>query len=1210
MARLEELAPGASLRGILPDGPVTVVAVQWHGRDALELTYKDAAGRPGARLLYRDDEPALELVSVSRTWAFDGDGEQLRLVAEAHRIRLAHLFDPLLAVHTSLVEPLPHQITAVYETMLPRQPLRFLLADDPGAGKTIMAGLLIKELIARGDVQRCLIVCPGSLVEQWQTELDTRFHLPFEILDCRLQIADYRSLASAQPAITNLQSAIPDLCITRLDTLARNEAAQQQVAAVAWDLVIFDEAHKLAASFFAGEIRYTRRYRLAQLLGTTTRHLLLLTATPHNGKEEDFQLFLALLDADRFEGRFREGVHTADVSDLMRRLTKEQLLTFEGAPLFPERIATTVPYKLSAEEHDLYEQVSSYVRQEFNRADNLEGGRKGTVGFALTSLQRHLASSPEAIFQSLRRRRERLEDRLADARRLRQGPEARLDLPGGLPRLSDDDLDDLDDAPDAEQEALEEQLVDQATAARTVRELEAEIVTLRALESLADNVRRGGRDKKWEELASILDFGLRDFGLQSTTQNPKSKIQKLVIFTEHRDTLNYLARRISTLLGRAEAVTVIHGGMDRRARQQAEQAFMFDPAVAVLIATDAAGEGINLQRAHLMVNYDLPWNPNRLEQRFGRIHRIGQTEVCHLWNLVAHETREGEVYTRLLLKLEVERKALGGQVFDVLGRLTYQNRSLRELLVEAVRYGDQPEVRSRLSRAVDVALDRERLRQLLEEQALAHDTMDVSRVRAIREELERAEARRLQPHFIGAFFLEAFKRLGGGVHERERGRYELTRVPGELRQPGRGGRGAVLPRYERVTFEKALRTVPGKPEAAFLAPGHPLLDAVLDAVIARYGELFRRGAILIDPADLGETPRLLLTIEHSIQDARPSRDGGRRVVSRRLQFVEIDAGGAVRPAGYAPYLDYRGATESERALLEDRIENIGSREEAGKDRQFTSSSLVALSSFLSSTSAFEEQARSYAIAHLVPEHLTELKRHREELVTKTMGAVQERLTKEIIYWNSQAAKFREQERAGKTPRMNAAVAERRADELQERLRRRMEELAQERHLAPQAPAVIGSALVVPVGLLARLLGEAPATPDGSTPEERRRIELAALATVLQAERAPGFEPRDVSAEKVGYDIESRIPGTGRLRFIEVKGRAEGATTVTVTRNEILVALNKPEEYVLALVAVPPHGGSMPVVRYVRRPFTREPEEFAESVTYRWEELWARGEMPG
>ena len=1186
MARLEDLIRGACVRGIIHQETVTIVDVRWSGADAIEMTFTDAQGRPDNAVLYRFQERDLEVITSGRAWAFDGDGEHLRLVAEAHRIRLAHLFDPLLAVHTSLVDPLPHQITAVYGELLPRQPLRYLLADDPGAGKTIMAGLFIKELIIRGDVQRCLIVSPGALVEQWQTELDTRFHMSFEILDCRFLIAD----SDQKSAIKNPQSRIPNLSIARLDTLSRNEAAQQQVASIEWDLVIFDEAHKLAASFFGGEVRYTRRYRLAQLLGGVTRHLLLLTATPHNGKEEDFQLFLALLDADRFAGRFRDGVHTADVSDLMRRLTKEQLLTFEGTPLFPERIATTVPYVLSAEEHDLYEQVSSYVRQEFNRADALDGGRKGTIGFALTSLQRRLASSPEAIFQSLHHRRERLESRLAEAKTTSRGQDARtpgvFDFMDGLP-MTDDDLEDLEDAPDAEQEEVEAQMIDQATAARTAAELQAEIAILQHLEVLAAQVRHSGRDKKWEELASILDFGLHNCGLQSPIPNPQSKIQKLVIFTEYRDTLNYLVVRIATLLGRAEAVTVIHGAMDRRARARAEEAFKFDPTVQVLVATDAAGEGINLQRAHLMVNYDLPWNPNRLEQRFGRIHRIGQTEVCHLWNLVAHETREGEVYTRLLKKLEVERLALGGQVFDVLGRLTFENRSLRELLVEAVRYGDQPEVRARLSQAVEAALDREHLRMLLEERALAHDTLDVAMVRAIRADLERAEARRLQPHFIGAFFREAFTRLGGGVHARERGRYELTRVPADLRQPGRAtSRGVILPHYERATFEKTLRVVPGKPEAAFLAPGHPLLDAVIDAVIARYGELFRRGAILIDPADMGVALRVLLTIEHGIQDARPTRDGRRRVISRRLQFVEIDVAGAVRPAGYAPYLDYRGATESERVFLAPI-----------RDEPWLQVNL-------------DERARSYAITHLVPAHLAEVRQRRTELTTKTLVAVQERLTKEIIYWNSQAAKYRAQEQAGKTPRMNAAVAERRADELQERLRWRLEELAQERHITAQAPAVIGGALVVPVGLLTRLLGAAPATGDGSTPEARRRIELTAMAAVFHAERSLGFEPHDVSADKVGYDIESCIPGSGRLRFIEVKGRTAGATTVTVTRNEILTALNKPEEFVLALVAVPSAGASAPEdVRYVRRPFTREPEDFAESVTYRWDELWSRGEDP-
>src|SRR5580765_3578767 len=453
MSTLEDLQPNAAVRGILPDSLVTVVNVQWFGSEALELTYKTPTGRVANELLYRHDEPRLEVVELGRPWSFDGDGALFRLVAEAHRIRLAHLFDPVLAVHTSLVDPLPHQITAVYESMLPRQPLRFLLADDPGAGKTIMAGLLMKEMIARGDLQRCLVVCPGSLAEQWQDELHRRFHLPFDILT-------NDKLEAARTGNWFLET---DLAIARLDKLSRNEDVQQKLSApdCRYDLIVCDEAHKLSATFFNGEVKHTKRYRLGQLLSGLTRHFLLMTATPHNGKEEDFQLFLALLDGDRFEGKFRDGVHQVEVSDLMRRLVKEQLLKFDGTPLFPERIAYSPTYKLSDLEAQLYKEVTDYVREEFNRADALESeGRRGTVGFALTILQRRLASSPEAIFQSLRRRRERLEKRVREEQALRHGAEARVDFNASLPSMSSEALDELDDAPDSEVEEVEEKVVD------------------------------------------------------------------------------------------------------------------------------------------------------------------------------------------------------------------------------------------------------------------------------------------------------------------------------------------------------------------------------------------------------------------------------------------------------------------------------------------------------------------------------------------------------------------------------------------------------------------------------------------------------------------------------------------------------------------------------------------------------------------------------
>ncbi|NMC03202.1 MAG: DUF3883 domain-containing protein, partial [Chloroflexi bacterium] len=1172
MSRLEDLTPNAAVRGILPDVLVTVVTVQWYGTEALELTYKTPTGKVANELLYRHDESRLEVVEKGRPWSFDGDGALFRLVSEAQRIRLAHLFDPVLAVHTSLVEPLPHQITAVYETMLPRQPLRFLLADDPGSGKTIMAGLLIKELMARGDVQRCLVVCPGSLAEQWQDELYRRFHLPFEILT-------NDKLEAARTGNWFLET---NLAIARLDKLSRNEEVQAKLQApeCRWDLIVCDEAHKMSATFFGGEIKYTRRYRLGQLLSGLTRHFLLMTATPHNGKEEDFQLFMALLDGDRFEGRFRDGVHTADVSDLMRRMVKESLLKFDATPLFPERIAYTVPYKLSDAEALLYKEVTTYVREEFNRAEALQNDKRaGTVGFALTILQRRLASSPEAIYQSLKRRRERLENRLRELELLQRG----TDVPTFV-ELDPDELEDLEDAPDNEVELAETEVLDQATAARTIAELKAEIATLQRLETLALHVRRSGEDRKWRELASLLGeiFTPAAIANQVAEERPPygtpppptpSPRQKLVIFTEHRDTLTYLEQRITTLLGRREAVVCIHGGMGREERLKVQEAFRHDPQVQVLLATDAAGEGINLQRAHLMVNYDLPWNPNRLEQRFGRIHRIGQTEVCHLWNLVADETREGSVYRTLLAKLEQARAALGGQVFDVLGRVQFEGKPLRELLVEAIRYGEQPEVRARLTQAVEQAFDPTQLRDLLEERALAHDAMDASQVHRIREEMERAEARRLQPHYIASFFLEAFQRLGGVVHPREPHRYEVTHVPALVRQRDRliGLGEPIMPRYERITFEKPLVAPPGQPPAAFICPGHPLLDATLDLILERHRDLLRRGAVLVDEADAGVTPRVLFYLEHAIQDASSTRSGERRVISKQMLYVELDAAGHARALHYAPYLDYRPLREDEPDV----------------------DALLALPECAWISRELEQQVLAHAVTQVVPQHLAEVRGPRLELIARTEAAVKERLTKEITYWDHRAEELQAQERAGKpNARLNSQEARKRADLLQARLEKRMEELQLERQIAPLPPVVLGGVLVIPKGLLERMTGKAPRT---TVPVDTQAVAARARAIVMGIEQHLGYEPTDREFDKVGYDIESRVPGTGRLRFIEVKGRAAEADTVTVTRNEILTSLNKPENYILALVAFETLERYQ--VRYLQRPFQREPDFGVTSVNY-------------
>ncbi len=1160
MTKLENITKGTYLNGVIPNQMVEVIDAVWHGTDVIEITFKDSLGNPNNEILYRDNEPNLEILTASAPWSFNASSEKFKLVSEAYRIRLAYIFDPMMAIHTSMIEPLPHQITAVYDSMLPRQPLRYVLADDPGAGKTIMAGLLIKELAIRGDVKRCLIVCPGVLAEQWQDELFQKFQLPFEIL------TNDKTNSSKTGNWFNEENFV----IARLDKLSRDEDLQEKLKVTDWDLVIVDEAHKMSASFFGGEVKYTKRYRLGQLLSRQTRHFLLMTATPHNGKEEDFQLFLALIDGDRFEGRFRDGVHTVDVSDIMRRLLKEQLVKFDGKPLFPERIAITVPYQLTPDEERLYVEVTNYVREQFNRADNLESGRRGSVGFALTILQRRLASSPEAIYQSLRRRKERLQARLEEER-LFQRVELR---PEQLPDVDDDeDFEDyLNDQSSDEQDQVENEFVDRATTARTIQELEAEINTLKQLEELAFTVKRSGTDKKWEQLSNILienEWMFDDAGNR----------RKLVIFTEHRDTLNYLALKIRTLLGSQDAVVTIQGGMNREDRRKAQEQFTQDVNVSVLIATDAAGEGINLQRAHLMVNYDLPWNPNRLEQRFGRIHRIGQTEVCRLWNIIAHQTREGEVWQRLFDKLEIEREALGGQVFDVLGEMTFENKSLRDLLIEAIRYGSDPERKAFLDRVLDEALDHAKLEKLLQERSLHAITMTKSSVQEIREEMDRAAARKLQPHFIADFFLTAFKALGGSVTEKEKGRYQVLHVPAAIRNRDRiiGTREPILKSYERITFHKELVSVQGKPLAAFVCPGHPLLDATIDLLLESKIGLLKQGSVLIDELHPDSEPRVLFYLENSVQDARQLETGGRRTISREVHFVELNGQGQIMQAGYAPYLDYHQASEEE-------INEVLSKADT----------LPWLKQNM------EDKIKSFAITTIAKEHLERVKKNRQYLVEKTKNAVHERLTNEIRYWDHRARDLRMQEESGRpNAKLNSNEARKRADELQTRMQKRMQELDEESKISSKPPVVIGGVLVIPANMLTNQVKEDYKSQGFASPEEKAAVEKAGMQAVFEVEMELSNAAKDRSKEKIGYDIESLCSQTGNLRFIEVKGRRKDATTVTITKNEIIYGLNLPEQFILALAFV---DGKRVEVYYVQNAFRFEPDFGVTSINFNVKDL--------
>jgi superfamily II DNA or RNA helicase len=1160
-----EIKGGIRLLGVVPGESVEIISSKPAG-NAVEIIFRKNDGSILPQLIYEKDLSGIHVEDDTLRWQFTGDADASKLAIEAYRIKLAHLFDPHLAVYTSLIEALPHQITAVYKEMLPKQPLRFLLADDPGAGKTVMTGLLIKELLLRGDLKRCLIVSPGNLVEQWQDELYSKFQLEFKLLT-------NESLESSARGNAFLDM---DLCIARLDKLSRNEDLHEKLKASKWDLIVCDEAHKMSATIYGEEEKRTKRYNLGMILSSLTRHFLLLTATPHNGKDDDFRLFLKLLDADRFIGKNRgKDKIPLDTSDIMRRLVKEKLLTFEGKKLFPERWAYTLSYALSPLEQELYERVTAYVRQGWDAAVKLVKKNKiNAVGFALTILQRRLSSSPEAIYQSLRRRRERLEKKLEEIEKY------------GIshlihPEMEDDEWEDYDDAPEEEINEQEERILDDATASQSKEELINEIYTLKGLEELADQLRMSGQDCKWKELAETLST--HDFMF-----NKDGGREKIIIFTEHRDTLNYLAGKIRNMLGNQSAVVTIQGGMHREERKQVEESFKNDPTVVVLVATDAAGEGINLQRAHLMVNYDLPWNPNRLEQRFGRIHRIGQREVCHLWNLVAMKTREGDVFLRLFQKLENERKALGGQVFDVLGKVNYNGDSLRNLLIEAIRYGNRPDVKEKLNKVIDGALDREELDRLIKERSLNSRDFGKTDVSQIKEDMERLEARRLQPHYIESFFKAAYGTLNGQMRERPGQRYSLPHVPKKLYSQVSvlGTAYPIAKQYEAITFEKESIRSEGKPDAALICPGHPLLNALIDIVLGTGYETLKQGTILID--EQGTEDRLLFYIDDTLFDGRKDSNGNPVMISHRLHFLEIYKEGEginARFAGYAPHLDYRCPSQDELLVINKLL----------RDKAWWGADAEGL-------------AREYAIEHLTGPHRDEIEKIRIAQVNKVEAAVRQRLDSEISYWDAQAGKMYDKIAEGvPNARINAEKFKEWRDDLEKRKEIRLAELAQERNIIPRPPVVLGGAWIIP---LARIKAATlPASTEANEQleadaESRAVIERKAMERIMTIEKELGNTPLDVSSDKEGYDIRSVTPDD-EFRFIEVKGRAAGIGLVSVTHNEMKVACNKRKQSFLAVVEI---DGDKQHVTYFRDWRKQAPSMADHSATLKLEGLRKEAEI--
>ena len=1177
---LATLRAGQRLRGLVPGQTVTLIAIDPIDAELFEVFYRDDSGRSGARAITDGDAARFEVAGdFDSAPAFDADPDEFRLAAEALRIKYAALYDPMVAVNSSDVDPLPHQIRAVYEELLPRIPLRFLLADDPGAGKTIMAGLYLKELILRSDCERAIIVAPGGLVEQWREELSQKFDLRFEVFS-RQMVDDAQG--------HNVFAEHPFL-IARMDQLSRSEDLIEQLGEITWDVVVVDEAHRMSAHYssWAGEVDETKRFKLGRLLAETAHNFLLMTATPHAGKEEDFQLFMSLLDRDRYEGQYRQGVHRTDTHGLMRRMVKEDLLTFEGKPLFPERKAYTVEYELSPAERDLYELVTDYVRTEMGRAERIaqagDKKRGNNVGFALTVLQRRLASSPEAILRSLERRQQRLDSRLRDMQRATETARltgASISAPvedTELPAFSVEDFEDFDeettDDERAQFEAQADQVVDLATAAQTIPELRAEIAILEDLIKAARRVRLTDDDKKWVQLRTILDE-------QLLTHDGSGEARKIIIFTEHRDTLDYLQAKITAQFGRADSVITIHGGTRREERKTARERFTHNPDTVVLLATDAAGEGLNLQRAHLMVNYDLPWNPNRIEQRFGRIHRIGQREVCHLWNMVAKDTREGDVFTRLLSKIDQMSIAYNGNLFNVLGDAdAFHERSLRDLLIEAIRYGDQPQVKAKLDRIIDAGVSHG-LDEMLAERALHPEMFSALNLDEVRARMEKARERRLQPGYIAAFFIPAFERLGGRIRKREKGRYEITRVPTRVIDAARRlNRWApVAEQYERITFELARMHPDGLADASLIAPGHSLLHAVIEATIDDLGPTLKQGTVLVDRrTKQSATPMLMFSVEQRIENTATDVD----TVSHHFDYPLLEQDGTVTVSAAPPYLDYDRPEPGEAEAITEITGSDWARQN------------------------HEKLVRAWAYREGLQPRMDEIKTRLDIETARTRAQVKDRLLAEINHWDREHNRLEALERAGTVGRLRAETALIRARQLDDRLNHRLEQLNEATNLVAVPAVIRGAALVIPSDLLAT-----EDVPEAQTfARQTDEVERRAVEAVLSAERSLGRMPVEMPRNNPGYDIQS-TDQNGFVHYIEVKGRIEGSDTFTITTNEITFAQTQGDRHRLALVEVSTNGATNDQLHYVSDAFTHlEPSATTRSYNEVWRDYWERGGPP-
>ena len=1098
----EKFRPEGVLKGPFWPEPIRVISCKSLGKSVEIYGVGLTTGKFYPRVLTEEDLAKVELIELKKR-DFSGDPEAFFLVIEGKRIRYAHQFDPLYAVNVSQIDPLPHQIDAVYYHILRSPRIRFLLADDPGAGKTIMAGLVLKELKQRGLVERTLIVVPGHLKDQWVRELKEKFGETFKVIDRAVMDASWgRNVwLDENQAITSMD-------------FAKQEDVMPSLAEATWHLVIVDEAHKLAAyEYGSGKVTKTQRYKLGELLSRNSAFLLFLTATPHRGDPSNFRLFLDLLEPGFFSTNeiLMESIRNGDNPLFLRRL-KEDLRKFDGTPIFPPRKVKTIKYWLSEDEKRLYNAVTEYVEKYYNKALEIEEEkRRRNITFALLILQRRLASSVRAVRKSLERRKEKLKELLE-----------RGELIQEVGYVSEEVLEDMSEK---ERWEKEEELLGKLTSSQTLDELREEIQKLEELIELAKKVEKKEIETKLNELRKVME-----------AEKLREKKEKLLVFTESKDTLEYLVERLRSW---GYTVTYIHGGMNLDKRIWAEHEFREN--AQIMVSTEAGGEGINLQFCWLMVNYDIPWNPNRLEQRMGRIHRYGQQFETHIYNLVAVDTKEGKILERLLHKIEIIGEQLG-KVFDVVGDVISAylpaGKTLQDLIVEAITNRRSLDD---ILKDFEAIPDEEAIKKAKEAalEGLATRYIDFSRIIG---EMRVAKENRLIPEYIERFFLKASEKLGLKVEKRKDGFWRVLNVPYELRNLSYEFKikyGQVFKEYTKFSFDKEKAF---KGQAEFVAPGHPLLEAVIEKVFEKYGAEVEKGSVFLDPS--GRLNGFIWFLEGQIND------GSGTVVGKRIFALYQDSQNNIKQVPPSIIWDLKPLGDSQSLA-----------------REF---------------SANENAVVSFAVENVLTNYLKELREQREHdaQIKRKYGlrSLQElilRSEEKLLEYETKKAKGRE------VPEVVIQSERRRKEEFERRKVELEKRIEAETNLLLSPPKILGVIAVL------------PQTPPKDELKEDREIEEIGMRLAMEYEFSRGRNPEDVSLQNLGFDIRSRAPD-GSFRYIEVKTRAREGK-IALTPNEWLMAQRLGDEYWLYVIV---NAASKPELYTIQNPASKlKPSEEVEIVRY-------------